>query len=235
MICYRSIIASGSSSDAKNYTATVNGNGELTSCAFLFVNQREFNESVIIGNNVKNCDHMFSGCWNFNSPVRFGKRVNNYSHMFSGCNNFNQPIQFSNYADACQGMFSGCTLFNQPVNIPEKATSCNYMFSGCLSFNQDVVIPNNVNFCQNMFASANASFNIYIKGDPWYKNFKGMLNNKNNQQRVNIFANSFDHLSWTNSDSVIGQYIYWDYSASPQHCLYNTAYNIYIYNNYVGT
>ena len=175
-----------------------------------------------------NCALEFWDNSEFNFPVNIGNQVNNCYGMFLNCSNFNQPINIPDTANDCGKMFSGCTKFNQPVTIGTNANNCSYMFTGCQRFNQPIVIPTNVDNCTLMFSGCNDMCqNIYIKKN---NNLitQSMISGHNNQKQINIFCENLALLNKTWSQTIVGYEITW---TSMTNGYYNTAFNVYLYNN----
>lgn len=134
------------------------------------------------------------------------------------------------YIQDCSAMFYLAEQFNHKVYLSSNVRNTRSMFAQCYQYNQDIVIPNSVTDCTYMFDTCfSLSSNIYINGTP---NIQGMLASKNNYKRVNIFCNNLTNLLITDYRGVVGATITW---TEMENGYYNDAYNIYLYNNYVGT
>ena len=120
-----------------------------------FANCRNFNQPVIIPNNVTCLRDTFAYCYNFNQPLTIPGNVTNMDSMLKHCKNFNQPVSFPESITNLSSVFAGCSNFNQPVTIPENVTNTSYTFYGCYNFNQPVTIPNNVTDVYGMFRGCN--------------------------------------------------------------------------------
>ena len=257
MIGYRCMQAQGDNDFSASYTAKVNGNvvpasavqmffknstmnhtdadtieigNNIINCSYMFGYCENFNSNVIIGRNVECCRGMFENCWSLNSNITLGRNIQNCSGMFVNCAIFNRNIIGSIKASDCSNMFNRCREFNQPLVLENGVVNCYGMLSSCNNYNQDIVIPKTVNNTVQMLMYHNGTGNIYVNGSA---SVAQMLIFKNKQKRVNVFCNNIDVLSETQyPNTIIRDNIIWQ---DIENGYYNSTWNIYIYNNYVGT
>ncbi len=209
---YRSVLGQG---EAGSYTVTsVNAGGIKTihksSCASMFVSNSSFNSDVIIGNNVSDISLMLAYCTSFNRNVVIPSGVTN-----------------------CAETFRNCSSLNQNILIPNGVKNCAFMFWRCSSLNQNFVIPSSVENMYSMFINCSlggtgCSLKINSVGRTVFNfNCAYMLQGKSTSKRLNIFCNNLDALRNGNLNGVIT----W---TSMTNGFYNSAQNIYLYNNYSG-
>lgn len=243
-----------------SYTCTVNGQIQKGSCGGMFTDNATFNSPVVVGNNVDIVQAMFSNCTNFNRLVTFPLSVTNLHYVFAGCTKYNQNFSIRSTVTVCSSlfencislnqnilipsgvkectsMFMGCSNLNQNIRIPQEAEKCWMMFRNCTNLNQDFTIPKNVTSCYYMFGGCNSlsGKNIYINGSP---DCTGMFHRKTVASgtwggRLNIFCNNISVLVGTGaSNSIMATAVTW---TAMTNGYYNSTYNLYLYNNYVGT
>ncbi len=187
-------------------------------------------------------NNMFSQCSAFNSVVNLvttenidkTKMLMNCDNMFRDCTNFNQPVSLC--VNTGTSMFSGCSKLNKSVDFSDSCSVVNYAFTNCVSYNQDTTLKGSVNFAYKCFLGCTAfGKNVYIKSRNTSFHAGGMFTNCNNALRKNIWFNSVlnGRFNWTNVNSLAGATITWT-DMTDKHGFYNTAYNIYCYNNYAG-
>lgn len=198
------------------------------------INNTNYNSSVIIGNNIKNCYSMFQNCRSFNQPVIIPNNATYLAYMFDNSTSFNQPVTIPNKVINCYRMFQNCFNLNSPIILGNKVENCSGMFRRCNNFNQSITIPNSYINCAYMFENCtNMSANIYIKNASISKAaVNGLVASKNNSKRINIFCNNITNLIGggpTSGGSIVDRDISW---TSMVNGYYNTAFNIYLYNNY---
>lgn len=223
----------------------------VNNCRDMLFNCYNFNGGVVLGDNVTDMAQMFYHCHSFNQPIHIPDSVKNMYYTFYGCENFNQPIEIPNTVETVLALFRNCYNFNQPITIPNNANT-SYAFMGCYKFNQPItsngewarqifdhsamncdvtfgpctyVLTLAFNGCQNFGKNVYVnSVNINVVG--------GMFNNCNNALRKNIWFNSVlnDMFGKSDINSVVSNEITW---TTMTNGFYNTAYNIYCYNNYV--
>jgi len=145
----------------------------------------------------------------FNYPIIIGNQVVNCENMLANCTSFNQPLYFHNNVHIFNNMLRNCRNFNQDIHFENRPVWLAFMLADC------------PNFGGNIYAD-----NIYAA------NVHGLFLNKNVAKRVNIFTGYFSSGSLNNivggGNNVINSW------TTNSICKYNTAYNIYIYNNYTG-
>lgn len=143
---------------------------------------------------------------------------------------FNYPVVIGNNVAYCASMLENCTSYNSPITIGENVVNCANMLRNCSSFNQDVHIANSVTTCYCMLADC-PSFgaNIYYHNSSMsMTKCNRILYNKNTSKRVNIYY-SGAYPSATYLNTLVGSNLTWTTGDGYK---YNTAQNIYIYNNY---
>lgn len=203
----------------------------VKSCRYMLAECNKFNQNVNVGRNVVNCEGMLQGCKNFNSILRFYNRVINCRNLFDNCGNYNQNIHLPDSVEDCSYAFCHCYSLNQPISIPNDANNCREMFYGCAELHQDFIIPKNVAHCEYMFYLCNKmrDISIYINGNP---NVYGMFKNDsfNSDLNVNIYSNLGLDLDMVNS--IVYGGVSWEPITNGYR---NRKYNIYLYNNYIGT
>ena len=186
---------------------------------------------------------MFSGCTKFNKQIIFTGSPNfektmDIAGMFKDCTKFNQPMNFYNFpAGDAFDVFEECSLLNSLVTLPAENSlitdkfSAASMFYNCINFNQNIYFPSYYNDFGYCFRNCTKfGKNIYINSTLDNSNVDGMLMEMNNSLRKNLWfrpgflnqekvayiAGAFETITWSTAANRI----------------YNTAYNIYIYNNY---
>lgn len=185
-----------------------------------------------IGTNAQNA---FSRCWNLNSPVILDVGLNNAYRLFCECNNFNAPVSFADpigFNTNAYEAFAYCNNFNQPINLPYNFYG-NNMFVWCNSLNQNLNITFGRQTYFNYFFKNCLSIggNFYIESSYIY-GVSQMLNTQLHDKVVNIFSfNTAPFIQTTAYTSITGTDITW---SEMDNGYYNEAYNIYIYNNYLG-
>ena len=227
----------------------------IKSCVYMFNNCRGFNQNVSIGRNVTNCYGMFSLCTQLNTPINVPFNVESCVLMFYGCNNFNSDVEIKGNAN-CSHMFEYCSNFDANVKINDNVKDCSYMFNACIGLNKivnvpakaeniermfqncheyhasNIIIPKNVESCFYTFAECtNIEGNIYINNSS-ISSVIGMLYRKDNAKRINVFCNNIRAINANNSYSLISGSIVWTATSNGY---FNESYNIYLYNNYIGT
>lgn len=142
----------------------------------------------------------------FNYPVVIGNNVLNCSNMLENCTNFDSPIvmgvNVGNYAN----MLRNCTKFNQDVHIL-TANNCSGMLADCPNFGANIYYHNSFNYSNQ---------------------YNNILLNKNTSKRVNIYFNG-NYASASHLNKLVGKNLTWTTGDGYK---YNTAQNIYLYNNY---
>lgn len=142
----------------------------------------------------------------------------------------NESIVVGNHVTNCFCMLGHCYNFNGSVNLGYKVDNCAYMLVNANSYNQETIIPASVNNCRSMFENCTAmNSNIYINGNVENKDITNMIYNRGNSKRINIFSNcdNTTHLGKVCTGSPITL-------TSMTNGYYNSAYNVYFYNNYNG-
>lgn len=227
----------------------------IIGCEYMFMNCPSFNQNVSIGRNVTNCIGMFAYCNHFNTPITIPLNVASCISMFAYCNNFSSDVEIKGNPN-CAQMFANCDNFDANVNMNDNITSCYRMFIDCHRYNKkvyipakavdiyqmyrncyevhanNIIIPKDVIHCIGVFSNCtNIEGNIYINNAN-ISSISGMLLGKNSSKRVNVFCNNIRAINASNSDSIIGSSILWTATTNGY---YNQPYNIYLYNNYIGT
>ena len=128
------------------------------------------NHSLISGGNnydpMQYCVNMcntFANCRNFNQPIIIPNNVTNVSGMFYNCYNFNQPVTIPENVISISGMFSYCYKFNQPVTIPENVTNVSDMFQYCNKLNNSSV-PIHISHNIILGDKSNYIYNALVNG-----------------------------------------------------------------------
>lgn len=262
MLLYRSK-GKYDSAFSSSYTALVGTQKTKTSCAYRFADNSVITDGeYLIGNNVARVDGMFKNCVNFNGHVTMPSGIENCAYMFNGCSNFNQSVVFPDDVTSLAFTFDECSLFNQEVSIPSNVTNClgtfrecsnlnkaiffsdnitdmGSMFSGCSNFSQNVTVGANVTrIASLLYGCTSFKANVYIKGDATGRTYTfrtNLFGNCNNSLRKNVWFNSSLNalMNETINYTIAGGAVTWT-DMSDRHGFYNTAYNIYCYNNYVG-
>ena len=223
----------------------------------IFYGCTNFNQPVVFPNNTPYLEYTFTLCESFNQPFTVPSMTNYMGRTFYDCHSFNQPITIPENVDYMQYTFYNCYNFNQSVTfLTNKLTTMNYCFTNCYNFNQPIEIPESVVYMSNTFENCSNLSQVLIKGlvyyvryafsgctnikDIYFKNSRNMsgssstrymLNNKNTDMVTNIWCNYEYPFTTTGSYSIVGQDVTWDAMADGNG-YYNTAFNIYIYNNY---
>lgn len=227
----------------------------IINCAYMFRNCSTFNQNVSIGRNVTDCVGMFLSCGQFNTPITIPSNVASTAYMFHNCSNFCSDVEIKGSLNCarmfeycsdfdanvkindnvidCNGMFNACIRLNKIVNIPSKAENIIEMFRNCREYHaSNIVIPKNVKSCQYVFINcSNIEGNIYINNAN-ITSVAAMLQGKNVSKRINVFCNNIRAINASNSYSIVGSSIVWTATSNGY---YNQSYNIYLYNNYIGT
>lgn len=220
-----------------NFNQSVNISDIAVNCENMFSSCTNLNQPVTIGNNVTNCADMFHGCYNFNQHITIPNSVINCRCMFDFCRNFNQPVVIPNSVNDCSAMFIYCYNFNQSVTIPDSVSICTEMFFDCVNLNCDIYVSCRTDTnCRDMFRNCHAISNIYFKGNTASNLFvAGLLYNRSNAKRVNVFFNSVfnNKFNITSGITIVGtgKSVTWTPMTNG---FYNATYNVYCYYNYAG-
>lgn len=164
----------------------------------------------------------------FNQPITIAQNVTNYRNLYAGLEAFNQPVTIPNYVSDCSYMFL-YTAFNRELEIPESVDNCAWMFYYS-AFNQDITLPYTLRtFWGGLQGCVAFGKNVYF--DKPTISHKNMFSGCNNSLQKNIFANLSSFAYQGTGDIVGGVSLTWE---SITNGYRNTAYNIYLYNNYLG-
>lgn len=140
--------------------------GYIPSAEKMFASNSLFNNSITIGNNVKNCYQMLYQCRTFNSPINIGKNVNNVIQMCYYCDNFNQsPLIFPNYINNFYQTMSYCTNFQGNIYVENTyVANVKYMLQ-----ETNVAKRKNI-YCTNLdcFRQTSSSYSITGTSMRWY-------------------------------------------------------------------
>ena len=203
----------------------------LQFCNSMFYNAKAFNQPITIPDNTISCDSMFYNAFNFNSPIVIGNNVNSCVSFLYGANHFNSTIIFGNNVRYCMNMFNGCTAFNKPVTI-NGAVNCRQLLYRATWFNSPVYLHGNqlndiafmLELCPEFhsdvyISSINTQLNIYnaFIHNSIRLHFNSAMNSVFNKSSG--YRRDSSGITWTDMSDGNG--------------FYNTAYNIYCYNNYV--
>lgn len=252
----------GNISDFSQYSGGLYFGNSVTMMGDCFYNCKNMNQSITVGSNVTtingcfyncsklNClvdfniaynltqmNRVFRNCFVFNQPVTIPNSAISIIQCFENCRNFNQPITIPNnvkYAGYC---FLQCYVFNQPVTISDGDVPISFqgLFESCWNFNQPVVIPSRANHVGSAFRNCRAFENdIYFKNSSNIRQaYAGnMVTSTSNSHRKNIWCdNATPFLGDRATNSITGQATTWD-TMPDGNGYYNTAFNIYIYNNW---
>ena len=220
----------------------------------MFNNYTTFNGTVTMtGAKFTNCSYMFYNCQNFNQPIGSPDTLGNCYNMFYNCQNFNQPINVES-ATRCFNMFYNCTNFNQPLTISDNVDTT-WMLYNCTNFNSPITFGNNCTVW-NPFGTSNFNSDIRIKGlnsecgwlvyncnsfganiyIDWIGTNANLVNCISNN--TNALQKSFCVTSEA-TDFMLNQYMVAGHIKPTYEALtdgngyFNSAYNLYIYNNYI--
>jgi len=203
----------------------------VISMNYCFYQCYNFNQPISLPNTVQYLVRTFGLCDCFNQPITIPNSVINMSRTFLYCNDLNQPITISNSVKYMAGTFAGCKKFNQYINIPDGVLNVESCFSGCSNLNEYVYFPRSVgNYQRCLENCTNFGKDILIYNNtPTYGSFNNMLGSTNNSRIKKIWcistaANVIKY-------DVAGTGVAWD-TLPDNNGYYNTAYNIYIYNNW---
>lgn len=243
-----------------NFNQSVNFPSSVTDLTFAFQQCYNLNQPIVIPNNATSVHTMFSACNNFNQPVNIPDSVVNCAYMLYYCTNFNSPVSIGNNVTNMFDMFCNCQRFNQPITIPNTVKDCTYAFALCNDFNQPIVVPGTVDRVKEMFNwcfsfSANAYVNLSsvltsANGSSMFKMCNSMQNlfltgvkttftqfiRSNNTKQLNIYSDDASIANFKDVSSFIQSAgaVTWE-TDSANNCIFNTRYNVYIYNNWDGT
>lgn len=254
MIGYRSAVKQVQDNSA-SYTATVGGTPSLSSCAYLLANNTTFNESVVIGNNVGVCNALFWNCTNFNKPITLPSNVYDCMYMFYGASKFNSKVTIENNTiGSLGGLFYGsnCQI---PLDANVKSNDMGYLYSFSnfnnvfmmnygtyywqafmrSKMNSNCYLPNSVIEMGWLFYETPFFSNLFIRGGYRDININRVFDvnvNGFNTHRKNVYFNSelTNVFSRNDNNSLIGKNITWAFVIGGN-TFYNSAYNIYCYNN----
>lgn len=237
---------------AGNFNQSINIPDSVTNTNQMFDSATKFNSEVSLGNNIIDCGYMFNHCLNFNQSINIPNSVTQCNYMFQNTYSFNKPLEIPNGVLNCMYMFQFSTEYNSTVIIPSSVINTAYMFNTVNSCpynfynsrfapfdNNALKAPiyfyaNNVQNAQYMFQYCNSMSDLYLIGLQNNMQLNRFMRN-NGTVRCNIYTDdvSQNHLyntylltnlakpTWTN-DTDNG-------------CIYNTAMNLYIYNNWDGS
>lgn len=201
-----------------------------------FADCYKFNQPLdLSSHNVTDMVATFQYCKEFNSPIVFSPATFSLNYTLRYCYNFNQPVTIPNSVRYTMGMFMGCNHFNQPVVIPNGVIHMDGMFKNCSLFNQPLVIPQSANaraVMSMLDGCTNMSQDVKIYSTA-INNAYRFCANKNNSKRLNIFVpstgNTFNAFkSTTTANRIVQSTISW---TTMTNGVYNSTWNIYIYNN----
>ena len=220
----------------------------VTDCSYMFHACIEYNQPTTIPNKVTSCADMFGACYKYNQPTAIPNNVTNCANMFKDSNHFNQPIIIPNSVTNCVSMFQSCYNMNSNVVIGKSVENCvnmfaSYAYGSDTSIAQwmnvnEIYIPKSVKNCANMFVG-HLTFpkNIYINNGGYGMNLCGMLWSQFQTQtpRVNVYCSNISAISGvgTNYNDSLFNNRGVQYTGTTNG-LYNSAYNIYLYQNYSG-
>lgn len=222
--------------DAITNSVTIGDN--IKYCGNLFSSASSFNVPVTIGNNVTSCLYMFYGARNFNQPIDIPDSVENCLGMFRSCNNLNRYVNFGNNITTCNNMFEGCSIYAPSpsevgrIDIPDSVLYCCSMFYNCKKYDRLTTIGKNVRNCHDMFAFCTSfGTDIYFMGNK-VTFVGGMFRNCNNSLRKNLHFNSTLNSIFNNTQQMYSLVYYGITWYTMTNGFYNSAYNIYCYNNF---
>lgn len=226
----------------------------VNSCVGMFGHCYQFNSVVTFAenSNVTDMRNMFDGCHYFNQPVTIPNGVTSLYFAFRFTYNFNQNVNIPNGASNCYGMFMSSCLYNGSVVIPGTVVNSGGMFSNVssrpvadngrtLEFTNEA-LKNPIYFnmysianSRNMFNNCNSMSQVYICGLQNNMQARLMFRDNGSASRLNIYTDESCKtlLSQTNNMMCSGATPVWQ-SDETNGCIYNTTYNIYIYNNWDG-
>ena len=227
-----------------NFNQNIKISENAKDCSDMFYYCKLLNQKISIPEGVISCRFMFEGCRALNQEIQVPANAVDTTDMFRYCYNLNQS--FSVNSELAVGMFVYCNSLNRPI-ILGNVKNAYALLSYASNFNQDITIPNMTeNICSLLAHSASFAKNIYIKGNLISRNGSldtlGLLQNSNNSLRKNIWFNSTLNAYFNKTginNSIVGlEHNYSSATAitwtSMTNGFYNTAYNIYCYNNYTG-
>lgn len=214
-----------------------------------------YNQPLTIPDTCNSISSMLSSCYRFNSDITFSNSGNLQwmNSTFSGCYAFNRPLNIPNGVTTCDSALASCTMYNSSVVIPETVQYTQYMFN---SVNSRQYNPANSQFYPqtyealrqpiyffanniaqdgaiNMFQYCNTMTDLYIIGlKNNYQLNKFMRNNGINRCNIYTDGSGLSILYNTYMLSNGGKPTWTNDTANG--CIYNTAVNLYIYNNWDG-
>ncbi len=213
-------LTNGFFSDCKSFNGIISAYNEN-----LPVHQSNYNPQYNLGS-------LFYNCHSFNQPVTTNLVYNiitnaildfNYTvfacYLFCNCYNFNQPMTLYNngYLPISDiSILENCYSFNSIVKIDKSYRS------DITSIQLNRLLYNCYNMSQNIEIKFNASQVTSIS-------FAYMLYGRNTASRINVFASNTD-LLYNARNSLVGPALSWT-PLPGEDCIYNEAYNIYLYNN----
>lgn len=226
-----------------------NISGGKLSCADMLSSCISFNSDVDFGDNISSVSDMFYNCSSFNRPITLPQYLNSYFRVFLGCTSFNQPITLPNTLNDIRDFVFGCTSFNQTMIIDTKNSilsgyMVNQAFRGCTSLASPIYITADKLYnALYTFVDCPNLKDVYIIGIKNTTQFRGAFRNGNTSAtyfgvQCNIYTDDAGQNILYNTQLIpSGSYSYRapEWTNDPDNgCIYNTLFNLYIYNNWDG-
>lgn len=206
--------------------------------------------NVILGPNITNCGYSLQKSY-FNKNITLLGNVTSCGSMFGAVGYFSSNFTITNANNCnCSNMFQNFNryLFDYgSVTLCDGVTNCHAMFGSYLDANNtyrnvNMTFPSTVNNLANCFLYGNTQNKNVSLNATIYINCKGRTNNSINvynmfsniqggKQRITVYCNNLSMISGTSGSTCLMSGISWQSTTNGR---YNSAYNIYLYNNYNG-
>ena len=236
-----------------NFNSQVQFGNNIVNAYSMFSYCYNFNQPLILPESLRDASRMLSDCRNFNQTINITENLSNAAYMFNNCANLyvnlvkfpltsnivegtymfynthnpNFPVVLNlncNFMSLVNsgGMFN-CRLGVLNVTLPSTLVNAGYMFAchGTNNIcNQDVV--------GDIYVKYNPSGNYYrMVHIPFIRGSSSINTIDPNRPALNIHSSVFNN-QWVYFGSGVNMNFY-DYGPN---CMYNPAYNVYLYNNY---
>lgn len=152
-------------------------------------------------------------------------------YMYGYCHNITGTVQCSDAVTNFYGTYAQCYKIKGTFACGNKVTDMCYAYDYCTNVSGAAVFGPNVKEAFCAYRGCTQITNAYFRNCYNATNLRSCFIGKNNSVRLNIYAkggtNTWNRLMYNNTWSIVGANITW---AGDAYCKYNTAYNIYIYN-----
>ena len=225
--------------ECRNLTGQPVCGPNVINMSYAYNNCYNLTGSPACGASVKDMYYAYGNCYNLTGSPVCGPNVTNMTYAYYRCINLTGSPVCGDKVVSLYGAYSGCRNLTGPGVCGNSVTNMNYAYEDCTNLSGYGIIGPKVKVACNAFKGCDNIRNIYVHSNV-LSNCRNMVNNRSTKQKLQIFINkaanstSWSRLTASNTTFAIVDTISYTNqtinSSRNEYCLYNTAYNIYIYS-----